>query len=140
MNPKQRHKSRVLALQAIYQWQFTAQPIKVVEAQFYDQVSKTKADFAYFSEIVRGVIDNVSILDGKIKPFLDREVLDLDPVELAVLRLAVYEFIYRLDIPYKVIINEALDITKEFGALDGFKYVNGVLDKVAKEIRITEIN
>ena len=139
MKPKERHKARALALQAIYQWQFTSDSVNSVESQFYDAVLKSKADFNYFSEIIHGVIEHKDLLDDKIRPFLDREIKDLNPVELAVLRLASYELTYRLDIPYKVVINEALDITKEFGSEDGFKYVNGVLDKIARSVREIEI-
>jgi N utilization substance protein B len=135
MNPYARRKARRLALQAIYQWQFTEIAIKEIEAQFLENCNPKKIDIPYFSELVTGVINNIANIDEQMRPFLDRALKDINKVELAILRIAIYELLYRLDIPYKVIINEALESAKAFGAEEGFKYINGVLDKVAKKLR-----
>lgn len=140
MNPSARRKARELALQAIYQWQFTADSAPDIEVQFSDSTSANNIDQAYFRELLRGVIEHKDILDENMGIFLDRPLKDLNPVELAVLRLAIYELAYRLDVPYKVAINEALELTKKFGSIEGFKYVNGILDKVARRLRKAEFS
>lgn len=135
---KARRKARQLALQAIYQWQLTAAPAKEIEQQFQEDDKLKKADAEYFQELVHGVPQEILILDNKMSEFLNRPVEELSPVELAVLRIATYELLHRLEIPYRVIINEALELTKTYGSVDGFKYVNGVLDRVAKLLRAQE--
>ncbi|MCK4609260.1 MAG: transcription antitermination factor NusB [Gammaproteobacteria bacterium] len=137
MNPFARRKARRLALQAIYQWYFTNDEISELTAQFQKDCNPKKVDAPYLSELIAGVINHATSLDEQMLPFLDRNLADINPVELAVLRIAIYELIYRLEIPYKVIINEALELAKAFGAEASFKYINGVLDKVAKQIRDT---
>ena len=138
MKPSARRKAREFILQAIYQWQFSGDPVTTVEAHFYDAIQKTKGDFVYFTRLLHGIVENCAVLDETVTPFLDRDLKDLNPVELAILRFAVYELKFCFDIPYKVIINEALEVTKNFGSTEGFKYVNGVLDKVAREVRKDE--
>jgi len=138
MHHHTRHRARKLAVQAIYQWQMTQDSIDQITSQFLTEVNPKKVDLNYFSEIVNGVAKYVIELDHQMQPVLDRAVSSLDMVELAVLRLALYELIHRLDVPYKVVINEALNLTKIFGSVDGFKYVNGVLDKLAKRLRSDE--
>lgn len=140
MKPQARHKARFLALQAIYQWQVTADSVANIKIQFLDKTKSKKVDAKYFDGLVEGVIKNVTTIDEAITPFLDRKITDLDLVELAVIRLATYELMKNLDVPYKVVINEALELTKNLGSVDGFKYVNGVLDKVAHLLRDQEIN
>lgn len=135
MRPQMRRKARFLAVQAIYQWQLTADSVSSIKAQFTEKINPKKTDEEYFNYLVDGVIKNVGRINETVIPFLDRKIDDLDEVELAVIRLAIYELMESLDVPYKVIINEALELTKEFGSVDGYKYVNGVLDKAAKEIR-----
>ncbi len=135
MKPYARRKARRLALQAIFQWQFTQPAINEIEAQFLADANPKKIDIPYFSELVKGVINNISTIDNQMLPFLDRDIKDINKVELAILRIAIYELLYRLDIPHKVIINEALESAKAFGAEEGFKYINGILDKVAKKVR-----
>lgn len=139
MNPYARRKARKIAVQAIYQWQITQDPINHVAAQFLIGANPKKIDIEYFIDITNGVANYVAELDKNIEIFLDRKFGDLDMVELAVLRLAAYELLYKKDVPYKVIINEALDLTKIYGSVEGFKYVNGILDKVAKVLRVEEI-
>ena len=135
MKPQARHKARSLALQAIYQWQLVADDIVNIKMQFVDKINSKKVDAEYFNDLLDGVIKNVGAIDEVITPLLDRKIKDLDAVELAVLRLATYELMMRLDVPYKVCINEALELTKNFGSIEGYKYVNGVLDKVARGSR-----
>lgn len=135
-----RHKARELALQAIYQWQLTSDSLLDIELQFHEDNDMSKVDTDYFSELLHKIPKHLTEIDSHIEKVLDRPFQDLNPVELAVIRIAVYELIYRGDVPYKVIINEALQITKTFGASEGFKYVNGVLDKIAKELRPLEVS
>jgi len=135
MKPQARRKARSLALQAIYQWQLVADDIVNIKMQFVDKINSKKVDAEYFNDLLDGVIKNVGAIDEVITPLLDRKIKDLDAVELAVLRLATYELMMRLDVPYKVVINEALELTKNFGSIEGYKYVNGVLDKVARGSR-----
>ena len=95
-------------------------------------------DAAYFNVLLDGVLKNVQDLDSVFAPLLDRKIKDLDMVELAVLRLSIYELMHVIDVPYKVVINEALELTKSFGSIDGYKYINGVLDKAAHQLRSKE--
>jgi transcription antitermination protein NusB len=136
MKPSLRHKARYFAVQAIYQWQFDTAPIDVICAKFNTDNNPKKVDIEYFSELLHGVVNHQTAIDEKIKPFLDRDINELDSVELAILRIATYELLFRIDVPYKVVINEALELTKIFGSKEGFKYVNGVLDNVAKKTRV----
>lgn len=136
----ERHKAREYALQAIYQWQYTQDSPTDIELQFHEDYDLSKVDTDYFSEMLHQIPKKLTEIDDTIEKVLDRPFHDLNPVELAVLRIAVYELLYRQDIPYKVIINEALQITKTFGAQEGFKYVNGVLDTLAKDIRGLEVS
>ena len=132
-----RRKARRFALQAIYQWQSNQDQDAVdIMDQFIAREDTNKADMPYFGDLLNGIIDNIVELDDLFSPLLDRKKSSLSKVELAVLRLASYEFKHQLDVPYKVVINEALELSKTFGATDGYKYVNGVLDKLAKTIRI----
>lgn len=130
MNRNARRKARRFALQAIYQWQMTGAVLSEIEKEFFEFNDINKFDVDYFRDLLRGVIEFYARIDAQMEPALDRPIGDLNPVELAALRLAIYELFYRPDVPYKVVINEALDLTKTFGSTDGFKFVNGVLDKV----------
>jgi transcription antitermination protein NusB len=136
ISPSARHKARHFAVQAIYQWQFGTTSIEEIHAHFSAKNNPKKVDVEYFAELLMGVVNNQAVIDEQIIPFLDRDITDLDHVELAILRIATYELLFRLDVPYKVIINEALELTKVFGSKEGFKYVNGILDNVAKKVRI----
>lgn len=140
INVKARHKARRLAVQALYQWQFNHTTLEKITAEFLaDDVAK-KADLEYFKELLEGVITQQQTIDDIIKPALDRPLENLTPIELAILRMSVFELKNRLDIPYKVVIDEALELTKTFGAEEGYRFVNGVLDKLAKELRKKEIS
>ena len=138
MNPYSRHKARKLAVQAIYQWHMTQDPIDHVIAQFLLEANPKKIDLEYFADIVNGVVNHTAELDQNMQVFLDRKVHETDVVELAVLRLAVYELLHKFDVPFKVVIDEALELAKIYGSVEGFKYVNGILDKVAKVLRHEE--
>jgi len=140
IRPHARRKARSLILQAIYQWQLNVDSITNIKMQFIDKINSNKVDAAYFNDLLDGVIKNVEAIDKAITPLLDRKIKELDAIELAVLRLATYELMCRPDVPYKVIINEALELTKKFGSIEGYKYINGVLDKVARELRACEID
>lgn len=135
---KARKKARELVLQALYQWQLTGIELAELLVEFLHDNDQAKFDVDYFNQILAGVFKQIDDIDQLIKPILDRDIDALNPVELAVLRLSVYELNYRVDIPYRVVINEALELTKRYGSNEGHKYVNGVLDKLAKTCRAAE--
>jgi len=137
-SPTPRRLARRLALQAIYQWQLTAMSACDIEAQFISWESLENVDVPYFLELLRDIPKQADSLDDHMKPLLDRPITDLNPVELAVLRIGIYELAYRPDIPYRVVIDEALRLAKTFGTVEGFRYVNAILDKVAKKMRTIE--
>jgi N utilization substance protein B len=134
-----RHKARSLVLQAIFQWQFAANSVSDIHAQYLAELNPKKVDAKYFKDLLYGTVKNVEAIDEVMTPFLDRKIKELNQVERAVLRLAIYELMYRPDVPYKVIINEALELAKKFGSIEGYKYVNGVLDKIAHSSQIMEL-
>ncbi len=136
----ERHNARTYALQAMYQWQVAGAPIMDIEKEFLIEHIDKKIDMAYFKELIHGIPTQLDEIDGAIKPYLKRSMSDIDPVELAVLRVATYELLKRPDVPYRVIINEALQLTKKFGSVEGYRFVNGILDKIAKANRGVEIN
>lgn len=135
MKPAARRKARKLAVQAIYSWQLSQNSMSDIEAQFLTDNDTSKVDVDYFLALVRGVAGQSSVLDEALEPYLDRPLKDLDQVERAVLRLAAYELRERLDVPYKVAINEAIELAKSFGADDSHRFVNGVLDKAIDSLR-----
>ena len=140
VKPSARHAARRYALQAMYQWQVAHTALADIEQTFLQNHLNKETDTAFFKELIHGIPAHQAQIDEEMKPFLSRSLTEIDPVELAVLRLAIYEFLYRPDIHYRIIINEALELTKKFGSIEGFKFVNGVLDRVAKKIRVNEIN
>ncbi|HUA80394.1 MAG TPA: transcription antitermination factor NusB [Dyella sp.] len=133
-----RSRARRRALQAVYAWQMSGSAMNAVIEQFRHEQDMEVADLEYFEDLLRGVEKNLDVLDEALKPYIDRDVAQIDPVERAALRLAAYELKYRPDVPYRVIINEAIEVTKRFGADHGHSYVNGVLDKLAAQLRVTE--
>ncbi|RDS83011.1 transcription antitermination factor NusB [Dyella monticola] len=133
-----RSRARRRALQAVYAWQMSGSAMKAVIEQFRHEQDMEVADQEYFEDLLRGVEAHLGALDEALKPYIDRDVDQIDPVERAALRLAAYELTYRPDVPYRVIINEAIEVTKRFGADHGHSYVNGVLDKLAAQVRVTE--
>jgi transcription antitermination protein NusB len=134
-----RSKARRCALQAIYQWQVAGQSIDEVEAQFLAEQDLSQTDVTYFSELVRCIPAHVAELDAHLTPFLDRPVAELDPVELAILRIGACELAYHPEVPFRVIINEAVELAKVFGAEQSHRYINGVMDKVARHLRRAEL-
>lgn len=134
-----RRKARSLAVQALYSWQMAGQPLNEIEAQFRVDNDFSDVDGAYFQEILHGVPRLKSELDAAFSSCLDRPIEEIDPVELAILRLSTYELRNRIDVPYKVVINEGIELAKVFGATDGHKFVNGVLDKLAPRLRSAEV-
>jgi N utilization substance protein B len=139
VNPIARHNARRYALQAMYQWQIAGTPITDIEKEFLLYHINKKLDLDYFKTLIHGVQKHQKELDQQMQLFLGRPIDEVDPVELAVLRLAIYELLKRPDVPYRVIINEALELAKKFGSVEGYKFINGVLDRVAKKNRIHEI-
>ncbi len=133
-----RSRARRRALQAVYAWQLSGTRIDGVVAQFRHEQDMQIADLEYFEDLVRGVAREHAELDAAMTPFLDREVDRVDPIERAALRIAAYELRYRVDVPYRVVINEAVETTKRFGSEHGHTYVNGVLDKLAGVLRGAE--
>ncbi len=131
MKPSERRKARRLAVQAIYSWQISGNNIADVEHEFLTEQEVKGVDIAYFRELLSGVATKALQLDKEYAPFLDRKVEDVSPVEKSIVRLAAFELTYRKDVPYKVAINEAIELAKVFGADDSHKFVNGVLDKLA---------
>ncbi|MDR9439006.1 MAG: transcription antitermination factor NusB [Halomonas sp.] len=147
-----RHAARELAVQGLYQWQMTGKSISAVESEFRSQVADDDledhenwhkvmeiADLALFHELLHNVADQRRELDAAIAPLLDRRLEDLDAIELAILRLGAYELSRRLEVPYRAVINEGVELAKSFGATDGHKYVNGILDKLAGRLRSAEV-
>lgn len=139
MNPTARRHAREYALQAMYQWQISNTPLNEIELNFLVHHIKQKTDLDYFKELIHGIPKHCDEIDNHMIPFLSRPINELDPVELAILRLGIYELAKRLDVPYRVSINEALELTKKFGSIEGYKFVNGILDQVARLLRIDEI-
>lgn len=135
-----RKQARKFAVQALYQWHMADQNIGTIEKQFIDEHINSKTDFKYFSELLHKIPACTSELDALIKPCVDRTMEEVNPVELAILRLGTYELKYHLDLPYRVVINEYVDLTKKFGADQGHKFVNSVLDRLAKKLREVEFN
>ena len=139
LKPSMRKKARRYAVQGIYQWHLSGNSIKDIEFQFLETINSKKVDVEYFQEILVNTLTSITEIDELLTPILDRDFDEVNPVEMAIIRLACYEFMSRLDVPYKVVINEALELTKTFGASEGHKFVNGVLDKLARQIRHMEI-
>jgi N utilization substance protein B len=133
-----RSRARRRALQALYAWQMSGSSMTGVIEQFRHEQDMEVADMEYFEDLLRGVEKHIETIDESLTPYIDREVGQIDPIERAALRLAAYELKFRPDVPYRVIINEAIEVTKRFGADHGHSYVNGVLDKLAAQLRVVE--
>ncbi|MDR5833260.1 MULTISPECIES: transcription antitermination factor NusB [unclassified Caballeronia] len=133
-----RRRSRELATQGLYQWLLSGAPAGEIDAQLRSTQGFDKADQEHLDAILHGVIKEADTLSEQLQPCLDRPIDQLSPVERAVLLVAAFEFKHHIDVPYRVVINEAVELTKTFGGSDGYKYVNGVLDKLAVAMRPTE--
>lgn len=131
----ERRRARVLALQALYQREISPSPITDIEAEFIVDNDMSKVDSAFFRDVLRGVDRHQQALDRHFEPFLDRPLAEVDPIERSILRLSTYELAHRIDVPYRVVINESIELAKRFGGTEGHKYVNSVLDKLARRLR-----
>lgn len=139
LSPRKRHKARCFALQALYQWQLTGNDVDEIVLQFIDQMNEKKTDVDYFRQLVYEIVQQIPSLNTEFSPYLDRSLDDLGPIVLAILRLSTYEMIYCPELPYKVVLNEAIELAKKFAAEDAHKYINAVLDKVAAKQRSVEV-
>jgi N utilization substance protein B len=138
-DPWSRRRARRLLLQALYQWQMSGADEAEIERQFREDPNFERVDAQFFHEVLRGVIGSCAALDECLAPLLDRKVLELDRVELALLRMGVYELCHRHDVPFKVAIDEAVGLARVFGAEESHRYINGVLDAVARSQRAREV-
>jgi len=134
-----RTNARKAAVQALYQWQMAGQNLAEIERQFVEEERLKDAQKSYFVELFYGVPKNLDAIDQALSEFVDRPVDTIDPVERAILRIGVYELLHRLDMPYRVVLNEGINLAKYFGADGSHKYINGILDKVAQQKRAVEI-
>ncbi|MBU2885771.1 transcription antitermination factor NusB [Gilvimarinus agarilyticus] len=141
VSPSARRKARHYAVQGLYQWKMSGNSVNIIEASFRTEYDMKNVDVAYFHEILHQVPARLDEVQAIYSPHLqDRNDEELDPVTEAVLRLACYELKYRIDVPYKVVINEAVALSKKFGATDSHKFVNGVLDRAAEQTRGLEVS
>jgi len=130
-----RRRARRRALQALYQWHLTGQEVSEILDQFREEQDFSNVDTELFASLVRKVSKKQAEIDEKIQPFLDRPVTQLDVIEHVVLSIGAYELLYSIEVPYQVVIDEAINLAKQFGAEQGHSFVNGVLDKAAKKWR-----
>jgi N utilization substance protein B len=138
-NKSPRHRARELALQGVYQWRVTAGDDAQIEKQIHAEKNLGRYDKELFSKLLRGTLGLHADLETLLSPHLDRPLAELSPVEFSVLMLGAFELSQHLEVPYKVVINEAVELAKTFGGTDGHKYVNGVLDKLAMQVRAVEV-
>ena len=129
--PSARRRARECTVQALYSWAVSGNTAEQVELAFVLDQDMDGVDKPYFRKLFRQTVENIETVDFSISPYIDRSFDELDPIETAILRLAVYELRFELDVPYKVVINEAIEVAKVFGADESHKYINGVLDKIA---------
>lgn len=135
-----RRQARHYAVQALYQWQMAGSSLNAIEAEFRADYDMTKVDLPYFQELLHQVPAQVDAIEAEFAPFLQgRSLQELDPITLALLRLSTYELKSRIDVPYKVVINEGVALAKKFGATDAHKFINGVLDQAAAKLRAPEV-
>lgn len=137
-NKSPRHRARELALQGIYQWRVSGSDASEIEKHMQAEKNLGRYDKGMFSRLLHGALAQHGDVEALLAPHLDRPLADLSPVEFAVLLLGAFELSQQLDVPYKVVINEAVELAKTFGGTDGHKYVNGVLDKLAPQVRAAE--
>ncbi len=133
-----KQKARKLAMQSLYQWQMANADLVEIEAQFRAIKNMERVDIDYYKQILYGVPKNLQLIEEELVPFLDRNIESLNPVELAILRIGAFEILQCMDIPYRVVLDEAISLAREFGSQDGYKYVNGVLHNLAKKVRVHE--
>lgn len=135
-----KRRARKLVLQALYQWLMSGSELYEIETQFRVINNMSKVDVDYFVRLLHGIPEHVAALEASFSPFLDREIDGLNPIELTVLRIGSFELFHCPEIPYKVVLDESISLTKEFGSQDGHRYVNGVLNNLAQQVRSIEIN
>lgn len=135
-----KRRARKLALQALYQWLMSGHELVEIEAQFRVANNMDKVDGEYFNRLLYGVPEQLKHLEENLTPFLDRAIEGLNPIELTVLRLGAFELFYCPEIPYRVVLDESISLAKEFGSQDGHRYVNGVLNNLARQVRKIEIS
>lgn len=135
-----KRRARKLALQALYQWQMSGTDLHEIEAQFRLMNNMERVSEAYFCQLLYGVPLHVIQLEEALIPFLDRPIDGLNPIELTTLRIGAFELYHCPEIPYRVVLDESISLTKEFGSQDGFRYVNGVLNNLARKARAIEVN
>ena len=136
----ERRKARHYGMQALYQWHMAGASLTDIEAEFRADYDFSNVDLEYFQALLHGVPARVEELEAVFGPLLDRRLEELDPIERTLLRMGTFELQERLDVPYKVVINEAVALAKKFGATDSHKYINGVLDRAARQLRKVEID
>ncbi len=139
VRPSARRKARRFAMQGLYQWQMTGTSVRDIEIQFLEENDMKKVDMDFFRELMSGVTKHADTLETAIMVHLDRAYRDLDPVTLAILRISAFELIHRIDVPYRIVINEGIELAKDFGSEDSHRYVNGILDKLAQQFRKPEV-
>ena len=137
---KAKQKARRLSVQALYAWELGGTDLETIEASFHVDNDMSKVDTQLFHNLLFGVPNNISEIDAAYQPHLDREQEQLDPISKVVLRLSTYELLYTLEVPYKVAINEGVNLAKTFGPLDAYKFINGILDRVAADKRAVEVS
>jgi N utilization substance protein B len=135
-----RRKARHYALQALYQWHMAGASPRDIEAEFRTDYDFSVVDLEYFQALLHGAVRDAQALDAMFEPLLDRKLGELDPIERSLLRLGTFELRERVDVPYRVVINEAVALAKKFGASESYKYINGVLDKLARQCRGPEVS
>ncbi|MFI4962622.1 MAG: transcription antitermination factor NusB [Legionellales bacterium] len=135
-----KRRARKLALQALYQWLMSGCDLHEIEAQFRAINNMDKVDQEYFCRLLYGIPAQVEALEASLLEFIDREINGLNPIERTTLRIGAFELIHCPEIPYKVVLDESVSLTKEFGSQDGYRYVNGVLNNLAKQVRFVEIS
>ena len=134
-----RSRARRRALQAVYQWQMTGQDAHDILVQFRDAQDLSQVDEAFFEQLLRGVASDADVLDSTLQPFLDRPMAEVDVMERVVLRIGAWELLHCPEVPYRVVLDEAVELAHRFGSERGHSYVNAVLDKAAREIRAVEV-
>jgi N utilization substance protein B len=137
-NRTPRHRAREFALQGLYQWLLNNEDAGAIDAHIREAHGFDKADAEHFNALLYGAIKEAGVLRDALSPLIDRPITQLSPVEHVALLIGAYELQHHIEIPYKVVINEAVELTKSFGGIDGHKYVNGVLDKLAAKVREAE--
>jgi len=136
---KAKQKARKLLLQALYSWELSGIDLQTIEVNFYTENDMSKVDTELFKNLLYEVPKNLEKIDSAYQPHLDREKDKLDPVSRAILRIATYELLFSIEVPYKVAINEGVNLAKTFGPTDAYKFINGVLDRVAAQSRAVEV-